>query len=93
MLSCRRAARIQTCWCRAAHSSTVMYGALAALSMHCVRIEQVVLALLGFRPLPFEADPSLWVLFHDPQASTSFKTDTDVQALLNMAGTAATSCS
>ncbi|EIE24646.1 hypothetical protein COCSUDRAFT_46891 [Coccomyxa subellipsoidea C-169] len=29
--------------------------------------EDVVMALLGVKPLPFEADPSLWVLFHDPQ--------------------------
>lgn len=29
--------------------------------------EDVVMVLLGFKPLPFEADPSLWVLFHDPQ--------------------------
>ena len=28
------------------------------------------MALLGFKPLPFEADPSLWVLFHDPQVRT-----------------------
>lgn len=29
---------------------------------------QVAAALLGLAPLPFEADPSLWVLFHDSQA-------------------------
>jgi len=29
---------------------------------------QVAAALLGLSPLPFEADPSLWVLFHDSQA-------------------------
>ena len=29
------------------------------------------MALLGFKPLPFEADPSLWVLFHDPQVRNS----------------------
>lgn len=27
------------------------------------------MALLGVKPLPFEADPSLWVLFHDPQVT------------------------
>lgn len=27
--------------------------------------EQVAAMLLGFRPLPFESDPSLWVLFRD----------------------------
>ena len=29
--------------------------------------EDVVMALLGFKPLPFEADPSLWVLFTESQ--------------------------
>lgn len=29
--------------------------------------DDVIMALLGVKPLPFEADPSLWVLFHDPQ--------------------------
>ena len=31
--------------------------------------EDVVMALLGFKPLPFEADPSLWVLFTESQVS------------------------
>ncbi len=31
----------------------------------------VVMALLGVKLLPFEADPSLWVLFHDPQVISS----------------------
>ncbi len=31
----------------------------------------VVMALLGVKLLPFEADPSLWVLFHDPQVTSS----------------------
>ncbi|CAK0761588.1 hypothetical protein CVIRNUC_002875 [Coccomyxa viridis] len=31
--------------------------------------EDVVMALLGFKPLPFEADPSLWVLFTESQAA------------------------
>lgn len=31
--------------------------------------EDVIMALLGVKPLPFEADPSLWVLFHDPQVN------------------------
>ncbi len=29
--------------------------------------EDVMMALLGFKPLPFEADPSLWVLFTESQ--------------------------
>eukprot|EP00884_Botryococcus_braunii_P011943 jgi/Botrbrau1/2074/Bobra.0047s0036.2 len=31
--------------------------------------EQVAAMLLGFRPLPFESDPSLWVLFRDAKAA------------------------
>lgn len=31
--------------------------------------EDVVMALLGFKPLPFEADPSLWVLFTESQVT------------------------
>ena len=29
--------------------------------------KDVMMALLGFKPLPFEADPSLWVLFTESQ--------------------------
>ena len=32
--------------------------------------EDVVMALLGFKPLPFEADPSLWVLFTESQVQS-----------------------
>jgi serine/threonine protein kinase len=34
--------------------------------------EDVVMVLLGFKPLPFETDPSLWVLFNDPKVSPCF---------------------
>ena len=41
--------------------------------------EDVVMVLLGFKPLPFEADPSLWVLFTESQVLPGYSLRTHVR--------------
>jgi len=41
--------------------------------------KDVVMVLLGFKPLPFEADPSLWVLFTESQVLPSYSMRTHMR--------------
>ena len=41
--------------------------------------EDVVMVLLGFKPLPFEADPSLWVLFTESQVLPGYSMRTHIR--------------
>ena len=58
-----------------AFSGRPLFGEAAAdgTSAATMSDEQVAAALLGFRKLPFEADPSLWVAFADGGAAELVK--------------------